>query len=294
MLDFMSKRAKYAVARNRHGFFENPKTSDIWTASSLSTIPCEYKSRDTCMCAFSSLPDRERSEKLTSLKATFPLQKSTRSCHCWYGHVVLQGFDKEAHMTHTAAAALYSHSFCTAILRDFCQLSDGDHVLHTSIHTSTSSSDTFSKNTTSITTFCDEHNILASVDDMPKHIDEMSKVDVSMMSLIPVDELSAIFRSLDKKVLLSGIILIHDILHKLGRSGNVGTVLHSRECTSDDITVNSWLHFIKDVMKVSCLVGHINPSCMFDSAAEWLRSDGITCRCFYTYDNTHYHGLVEK
>ena len=110
MLKFMASHAVKINNDFRDNRVENPRCSSIWSIYPLAALldhPAYVKNRyNTCMCAFSSEKDGRRSKKDTTLISTFCLSYSVKRCSCKKEHIHLQGYDKEAHQSRCAAAAL--------------------------------------------------------------------------------------------------------------------------------------------------------------------------------------------
>ncbi|CAK0795790.1 unnamed protein product, partial [Prorocentrum cordatum] len=66
--------------------------------------------------------DGRRNKKDTTLISTFCLSHSVKRCSCKKEHIHLQGYDKETHRKRTAAAAMFSKKFCTALCKDILAL----------------------------------------------------------------------------------------------------------------------------------------------------------------------------
>ena len=126
MLKFMATHAVKIKNDFRDNLVENPRSSSIWSSSPLAALldhPAYVKNRyHTCMCAFSSEKDGRRSKKDTTLVSTFCLSYSVKRCSCKKEHIHLQGYDKEAHLKRTAAAAMFSKKFCVALCKDILTL----------------------------------------------------------------------------------------------------------------------------------------------------------------------------
>ena len=129
MLVFGSNHICMLHKENRGWLVENPNGSATFQHSPLDVtddLPYNFDSaitkedccKTTCMCAFSPLPDGERSLKRTRLKGDFKLHHCIKSCSCRYGHVTLQGADPATHQNYTALAALCHHRFCVALCKD--------------------------------------------------------------------------------------------------------------------------------------------------------------------------------
>ena len=95
MLKFILQKACDTSDQGRHGLFENPKTSAIWTKSPLEALQYHEKfarhSYLTDMCRFSPLPDGQRHKKETRVMCDFKLTQSIQRCKCKYEHQHLEG-----------------------------------------------------------------------------------------------------------------------------------------------------------------------------------------------------------
>ena len=74
--------------------------------------------RNTAMCAFSPLPDGQRSRKLTKNKSNFSLQHCIAKCTCLYGHYVLEIRDLDTGLNYTATAVAHSYKYCVGVCKD--------------------------------------------------------------------------------------------------------------------------------------------------------------------------------
>ena len=103
MLKFLLQHSCNAAQDDRHGLFENPKSSAIWNKSPLASLQYHEKfsnnSHTTDMCRFSTLPDGHRHRKETKIMSTFKLIKAVAKCRCKHGHEHLERYDPEHRAT---------------------------------------------------------------------------------------------------------------------------------------------------------------------------------------------------
>ena len=89
MLNFIVMHVDYILEDFRHCLVENPETSKIWTESPLAAM--DLFASTFPQCAHSEKQDGERQQKMTTIKSSFPMQKTTKECNCLLGHIPIRG-----------------------------------------------------------------------------------------------------------------------------------------------------------------------------------------------------------
>ena len=269
MLRFYTELLAETNSDGRDCLVENPVGSDIWLKSPLHALTAlttfDDNTKHTDQCAFSPEPDGQRHKKRTKLKATFQLNKCVRNCNCRKPHIILQGYDHDAHRDRTAGAALFSRKFCFAICTD---INDNDNKKQTAQTKRLNKynrridkpNDTFHADHTTIDNFPAEDDTPAPAAVLPidnsieartqRYLDDLKRMDLIAVK-VNFDS-APILQSVDKPMFVACIQDFFDKAYSLLRIGHFNICFMSKDhLATDDADIQGLRQILSKVMTIS-------------------------------------------